>query len=263
MYKVMIIDDETIIVKGLTKVIPWQDYGCEVVATAYNAQDGAKTIREISPDILFTDIRMPGGDGLTMLAGLITEFPNMQITVLTGHRDFNYAQEAIRLGVTRFLLKPSKMDELTEALTTMTAKLKNLKQSSPLQTNGEGEQPAAEKPSAEQSSQGESSSFIVRKAVAFIEEHHAEKISLSDVADACYVSQWHLSKLLGKFTGQSFYDILNTARITHTKELMTDPSLNLSEIADIVGFSDTPHFSRVFKKIEGISANTYRNSKMK
>ena len=58
-----------------------------------------------------------------MLAGLKSEFPAMQIAVLTGYRDFSYAQEAIRLGVCRYLLKPSKMDELHEALGTMTERL--------------------------------------------------------------------------------------------------------------------------------------------
>ena len=78
-------------------------------------------IRSARPDIVFTDIRMPDQDGLTMLAGLKSEFPDMQIAVMTGYRDFPYAQEAIRLGVCRYLLKPSKMDELHEALARVVA----------------------------------------------------------------------------------------------------------------------------------------------
>ena len=126
MYRVVLIDDERLIVEGLSRVVKWADYGCEVAATAEDAVTGAEIIRKIQPDILFTDIRMPGQDGLTMLAGLRSEFPDMQVTVLTGYRDFSYAQEAIRLGVTRFLLKPSKMDEINEALQTMTERLKLL-----------------------------------------------------------------------------------------------------------------------------------------
>ena len=67
---------------------------------------------------------MPGLDGLKMIAGLKSEFPDMQISILTGFRDFDYCQEAIRLGVTRFLLKPSKLEELEEALSVMTSNLK-------------------------------------------------------------------------------------------------------------------------------------------
>lgn len=86
------------------------------VGAVQDALSGEAMIRSARPDIVFTDIRMPDQDGLTMLAGLKSEFPDMQIAVLTGYRDFPYAQEAIRLGVCRYLLKPSKMDELHEAL---------------------------------------------------------------------------------------------------------------------------------------------------
>ena len=250
MYKVLIVDDEDIIVDGLTRVIQWADYGCEVVGAAYNATDGSRLIRERSPDILFTDIRMPDGNGLSMLAGLKTEFPNMQITVLTGHREFNYAQEAIRLGVTRFLLKPSKMDELQEALEAMTKNLDDLRLR---------DDPGAQRGGDPSS---EATSFVARQAITYIKAHYTEKISLADVAEACYVSQWHLSKLLNKYTGQTFYDILNSARIGQAKKLMLDPSLRIGDISDMVGYVDTPHFSRVFKKLEGVSANEYRNTKM-
>lgn len=119
MYKVAIVDDEPVIVRGLTKMIPWESYNCRVVGTAGDGQEGMKLIREQKPDILISDICMPGIDGLTMIAGMKSEFGHMQITILTGFRDFDYAQQAIRLGVTRFLLKPSKMDELEEAVRVM------------------------------------------------------------------------------------------------------------------------------------------------
>lgn len=249
MYKVLLVDDEDIIVEGLRRVIPWEVYGCEVAATANDAASGAKMIREVKPDILFTDIRMPDGDGLTMLAGLKAEYPRMQVTVLTGYREFNYAQQAIRLGVTRFLLKPSKMDELVEALEAMTKKLGGASDAPEKDEDG-GQTDAAV-------------SFVVRQAVSYIERHCAEKISLSDVADACYVSQWHLSKLFSKFAGQSFYDILNSSRVAMAKKLMLDPSLRIGDISQMVGYIDTPHFSRVFKKLEGVSANEYRNERLK
>ena len=237
-YHVVIIDDEQIIVEGLRKVVKWEDFDCEVVGTARNAQSGAALIREKQPDILITDICMPGQDGLTMLAGLRSEFPDLQVTVLTGYRDFAYAQEAIRLGVTRFLLKPSKMNEINEALTVMTERLRSGEISHEDQNTG---------------------SFIVNRAIGFIENHYAEKLTLQEVADTCYVSQWHLSKLLNKYTGQSFYDNLNRIRVDAAKELLKDPKLKVGDIALMVGYSDSAHFSRVFKKITGLSANEYRN----
>lgn len=243
MHQVVLIDDENIIVEGLRRVVRWEDYGCQVVGTACDAEEGTRLIRELRPHILFTDIRMPGRDGLAMVAGLRSEFPDMQVAILTGYRDFAYAQEAIRLGVTRFLLKPSKMEEIKEALTVMTERL------------NKQEIAATEEEQAQHAG-----SFIVNQALLFMEKNYQQKLTLQTVADCCYVSQWHLSKLLNRYAGKSFYDILNAIRIQRAKELLADPKLKIGEIGELVGYADTAHFARTFKKLEGMSANEYRNT---
>ena len=91
MYKAVIIDDEPIIVKGLEKTIKWEDLGCVVAGTAGNGAEGLELIRREKPDILITDICMPKMDGLAMIAALRSEFPDMEVTILTGYRDFDYA----------------------------------------------------------------------------------------------------------------------------------------------------------------------------
>lgn len=242
MYRVILIDDERIIVEGLRKVVKWADHNCEVVGIAYDAETGAELIQKYHPHILFTDIRMPGRDGLTMVAGLRSEFPDMQVAVLTGYRDFSYAQEAIRLGVTRFLLKPSKMDEINEALQAMVERLDKLPQDE------------------EEDQSANAGSFIVNQAIGYMEKAYQQKLTLQEVSDRCYVSQWHLSKLLNRYAQKSFYDILNSIRIQKAKELLSDPSLKIGQISELVGYSDTAHFARTFKKLEGMSANEYRNT---
>jgi len=123
MYKIIIVDDEPIIVRGLSQTISWETYNCKVVGTGSNGKEGLELISKLKPNILISDINMPGMDGLTMIASLKSQFPNLQICILTGYRDFDYAQRAIHLGVTRYLLKPSKMNELIEALTIMIGNL--------------------------------------------------------------------------------------------------------------------------------------------
>jgi len=254
MYKVVIIDDEPLIVQGLSKSIPWNKWDCQVVGCAHDGAEGMEVIRREKPAIVISDINMPKMDGLTMIAGLKSEFPNMQITILTGYREFEYVQEAINLGVSRFLLKPSKMDELYNAIDVMTEKLKlyPLAETDDSVEGDEGEEENV-------LYNNEASSFIVNKALEYIKEHYKEKIRLVDVADYVYVSQWHLSKLLNKHTGQKFSDLLNKNRVSEAKELLTDPSKRIYDIAEEVGFQDLAHFSRVFKKMEGVSANEYRN----
>lgn len=248
MYKVMIIDDEPIIVEGLSRSVPWEKYGCQVVAFANDGLEGERLIRENSPHIIFLDICMPEMDGLTMIAGLKSEFPDMEVSVLTGFRDFDYAQRALNLGVTRFLLKPSRMEEIEEAITVMTQRLKekDIQGDSVLkETEEEGESAA--------------SSFIVKNALTYMRENYAQKLKLSDVAEKTYVSQWHLSKLLNRHMGQNFSEILNNIRLEKAKTLLEDPALRIGDISEQIGFLDVAHFSRVFKKQEGISANEYRN----
>lgn len=244
MLKVVIVDDEPIIAEGLKKSVPWQDWGCRVVATALSGEEGREVIQEHNPDILFSDISMPGIDGLSMVAGLKSEHPLMEISILTGYRNFEYAREAIRLGVTRFLLKPSKMDEIKEAVEVM---VKNLEK------KGIGA-------STDDILENEAGSFIVNNAIAYMEKNYQSKLRLADVAEQVYVSQWHLSKLMNRYAGQSFSDLLNRIRIDHAKKLLENPALRIGDIAEQVGFLDMAHFSRVFKKIVGVSANEYRNT---
>lgn len=244
MYRVVLVDDESIIVEGLRKVVRWEQYRCEVVGTASDAVSGAEVIRRQQPHILFTDIRMTGPDGLKMLAGLRSEFPDMQVTVLTGYRDFAYAQEAIRLGVTRYLLKPSKMAEINEALEAMVARLDRL---------------PTEEPPAEKAETTGAGNFIVNQALDYMRANYASKLTLQTVADSCYVSQWHLSKLLNRYRCQSFYDALNEIRIEEAKKLLADPRLKVGDVGLMVGYADNAHFARTFKKVTGMSANEYRN----
>lgn len=242
MYRVVIIDDEPIIVKGLSKMVPWEKYGCEVSGTAENGQEGLELIRKLQPHMIISDIYMPKMDGLTMAAAMKSEFEDTELTILTGYRDFELAQQAIRLGVRRFLLKPSNMEELEEAVAAMAEHLKK--------RGITGEKPPEEDAAG---------SFIVKKALDYMQENYAHKVTLTDVADHTYVSQWHLSKLLNRHTGQSFSEKMNTIRIEEAKKLLSDPSLRICDIAEQVGFLDMGHFSRVFKKITGVSANEYRN----
>lgn len=245
MYRVILVDDERLIIRGLSSVVPWQKLGCEVVGTAYDGSTGLRLIRELQPDIVLTDIRMPNMDGLTMLAALHSEFPRMQTSVLTAYRDFDYAREAIHLGVCRYLLKPSDMNELTEAIRQMTARLDALP-------------PAREEePDAGSSAAG---NYVVQMALEYMKAHAAEPhLSLNDVAEHVYVSQWHLSKLLNRETGQSFFDLLGGMRIELAKQLLSNPALRVHEVAEQTGYADVAHFSKSFKKFAGCTPGEYRN----
>lgn len=166
--------------------------------------------------------------------------------------------------MSRFLLKPSRMNELEEAVETVTGRLDRLRYPVPVPMPEKEDVPAAKEAQEETSENSEenseANSFIVKNALEYIRENSQEKLRLSDVADQVYVSQWHLSKLLNKHTGKTFSDLLNGARMDRSKELLKDPALRICDVAEQVGFQDLAHFSRVFKKLEGMSAGEYRNT---
>lgn len=240
-YKVVIVDDEYVVREWMSKSIPWKKWNCEVVATAHDGKEGLQIIERHVPDIVFSEITMPRVNGLQMIEELKSEFENMEISILTEDQDFRSAQQAVNLGVRRFLLKPFRTEEIGEAVEAMVANVKKKEIVHCLEGNHSKER-----------------SFIVDDAIRYIEEHYEERLTLAEVAEHTYVSQWHLSKLLNRDIRRSFSDILNTTRIGHAKDLLDDRTLRISDIAGMVGFLDIAHFSRVFKKYEGISANEYR-----
>lgn len=116
MFKVLIIDDEPIIRKGIRNIINWENFGCEVCGEADNGLEGRELIVKYKPEIVITDIKMPEVDGLSMLSEIRETIPDSKIIILTGYRDFDYAREAVKYGAFDYLLKPTKIEELNAVI---------------------------------------------------------------------------------------------------------------------------------------------------
>ncbi|MFC5531468.1 response regulator transcription factor [Cohnella yongneupensis] len=116
MLKLIIADDETKVRNGLMNVIPWQDYGIQVVGDADNGAKALELCRQLEPDILFTDIRMPIMDGLQTAQKLKEAGSRTKVILISGIEDFTFAKTALSLNVTNYILKPVKIDELKEII---------------------------------------------------------------------------------------------------------------------------------------------------
>lgn len=116
MYKVMIVDDEPVIKKGLQCFIDWSILECEVVCEASNGLEAVELLGYYDVDIVVTDIRMPGMDGLALSDYLHQHFPQTKVIILTAFADFSYAQTAIQYEVVDFVVKTNPTEQIPRAI---------------------------------------------------------------------------------------------------------------------------------------------------
>ena len=127
MLKVFLVEDEFVVREGIKRNIDWQSNGYEFCGEAGDGELAFPMIQKLQPDIVITDIRMPFMDGLELSRLIKKEFPWMEIIILTGFEEFEYAKEAISLGVAKYLLKPISGDELLKELEDIAEKIEDKK----------------------------------------------------------------------------------------------------------------------------------------
>jgi len=116
MYKVLIVDDEFVIRNGLINFIQWDSLDCEVIGEAINGPDAIEKVQSLNPQIIITDVKMPGLSGIEVAKYVYENNPSIKVIILTGYADFSYAQSALKYGAVAFVLKPTEPDQLIEAV---------------------------------------------------------------------------------------------------------------------------------------------------
>ncbi|WP_339323612.1 response regulator transcription factor [Paenibacillus sp. FSL W8-0194] len=123
MYKVLLVDDERIILDGISQMVDWSAFRTELIGTAQNGIQAYEKIVEAAPDIVVSDIRMPGLDGLELVAKTHGTHPAVKFVLLSGYGEFEYANRAMQYGVKHYLLKPTDEVKIAEALREVTEEL--------------------------------------------------------------------------------------------------------------------------------------------
>lgn len=251
MYKVLIVEDELIIQKGIHFKVDWLTHNCVVVGTASNGQEGIELIQKLQPDIVISDIRMPFVNGIELIQQTKEQF-KYEAIIISGYSDFEYAKKGIQLGVVDFILKPIHYDELNAALIKITKKLDekaNVKSS-----NLEQIQTLIELPEFH----GQTRDMkYVKEMIDYIQSHYAEKISIHDLSEKLHTSHTTLHTKFKKATNYTFNDFLNRYRIMKAIEFMHEEHTLIYEVASKVGFIDYKYFSQVFKKYTGYSPSQF------
>jgi YesN/AraC family two-component response regulator len=252
MIKVMVVDDEYIVRKGLMATVNWKKYNMEVVADASNGHKGWEVFLEHTPEVVITDIVMPEQNGIELARKIKQAAPDTKILLLSCHRDFEYAQEGIKLGASGYILKTAFQDDEFEEY---------LKQFSDEILKSEVNEQDSSEPEVLTYRIDEKWPEPIQKAVQLITEDLSKSYSSVDVAYEVGLSRSHFSTLFSKSVGESFHTFTEKLKLRAACEFLETTSLTLQEIGEKVGVHDGKYFSKWFKKCTGHTPSDYRQTK--
>lgn len=255
MYRVLLVEDEDIIRKGIRNSVDWETYGCIVVAEAENGEKGKQLIKQLKPDIVITDINMPVMDGLTMIAETKCEIDYVAI-ILTGYSDFEYAKQAIHYGVLNYVLKPMDMDEMGEVLEQAAGEVQNMYY---LNQRSRHEEELKNMNLIEDATGRKEEDPVVKQVLKYLAEHYQEKILLSDLEQALHYSERYINQKFRKELDTTVIEYLNRYRIQKALLLLRENKIAISEIGWECGIGEYKYFNHVFKKYIGCSAREYQS----
>lgn len=240
MYKMIIVDDEPQIRKGLSKSFPWTQVGFTVIDTFENGLEAINYLTLDTTDIqlILCDIKMPIMNGLQLAEYVHKNMPNITMVFLSAYEDFNYAKDALRFGVKRYIVKPTKYNELLITFDELREEL---------------DQKAMQR--------DETPSTYYDNIIHEVNDYILNDLSnanLEQAAEIVHMSTHYLSKLYSQHTGLTFSTFLLNKRMEKAAELLVDYRYKTYEISDILGYNNPKNFTRSFKKHFGITPREFR-----
>lgn len=249
MLKVLIVEDEEIIRRGLVYTIDWMSMDCMVVGAAENGEEGLAMLQEYDIDLVIADIIMPKMTGIEMLeAAQQMEIRPFQSIILTSYANFGYAHKALHLKVADYLLKPVDEDELRNTIKGIKKSMEESKTYSNIIALTQKRDIGKLVDWDVYLNEDTLKNSYVTQALYKIRDHYHEKISIDSIAEELDVSASYLSRKFKEATKQTFLEILMRYRIQKAIGLLKKGIYRVYEVSDLTGFSDYKHFCVVFKK---------------
>ncbi len=239
MYKVLIVDDELDIRTNFARFLPWADSGFVVAGQASDGTEARQFVENHEVDVVFCDIQMPKGTGIEFAAWAFQTNQPFMIVFLSAYRKFEYAQEALRYGVRRYLVKPPSPAEFTATLDAIHAELDERNQHLPARA-----------------SDGSRSDPIIETVKAYIT---GDLVNATLEGAACLVkrSPHYLSTYFKERTGISFSELLLRLKMERAVAILKDHSESVHEASRMVGYSNPKNFSRAFSSYYGCSPRDF------
>lgn len=236
--KLLIADDEDMIRNGIAKYITLHTDRFENIYLAKNGQEALELIYRYKPDIMLLDVQMPLLDGIEVMREAKRAGALPCTIILSGYDEFRYAQQAVRFGARDYLLKPSRSSDILQKINEIADEL----------FGKEKQETIAEK----------GKNGFVELAKGYVEDHYFENLTLGEVAERIGITASYLSSLFSQQMGVTFVDYLNEVRIDHACTYLKQNYLKTYEIAYKVGFRDEKYFSKVFRKVKGMSPSEFK-----
>lgn len=239
--KLLIVEDETRALARYKNYIEEYNGGFTVTASAGSYDEAVSAFGGNRIDCIFTDIVIPGGDGLQFIEYVRGKGWEGPFVVVSGYDKFSYAQRAIKLGVTDYLLKPIFKNEYFKMLDKIRL---SMGETSPV----------------ENKYRDPSLPVFITKAMEYVEHNYDGEIQLADVAARSGVSTTHLSSSFTKHLGITFVDFVKYYRIQVVLSLLQSSPVDcsLNDIAEKTGFCDASYLNHCFKKQMGITPRKYQ-----
>ena len=241
MFKVIVADDEKLIANNIARRIEENCPSFRVAARAGTGLEALKQAKELLPDVVFSDIKMPEMDGIELISRLRREMPAVLCVIASGYSDFEYMKAAIQQSAADYLLKPVNPEELKRLLQRLEATLLAREQ----QMIPRRESDAA---------------ALAERVRLYLQENYNQPVDFSSLADSLAVSAPYLSKLFHEQEGKSPSRYLTDLRMRNAQKLLMDTQLTVREIAVRVGYPDPFHFSRNFRNTVGCSPARFRDN---
>ena len=235
MLNLVIVEDEEIIRRGLVCTIDWLKMGAKVVGEAANGQEALQVIEAVKPDVVLADIKMPVMDGIAMTEALKRAAKPVKIIYLTSYADFSYAQRALQLEVSDYLLKPINETALAQALAKIDAQREAIEQKA--LSWDEGLRAAYH-----------TGNHYVQTVLKRIEGGYQGRLSGEAIAAEMGVSSSYLSRKLKEETSLTFGALLTQYRLKRAIEMLQAGTWRVYEVAEQTGFGDYKNFTMSFKK---------------
>ena len=252
MLKILVVDDELLVRNGIVMETNWKAVEYEVVAEASNGLEALEAVHKYNPDLIICDIRMPQMDGLEMLEKLRAEGNEVYVVFLTAYNDFQYAQKALRLSASDYLLKPFTDGELEQTILHVKEKLE--------QKQTDRNETKEDDVLSQLALKRTDKSKYVMEALNYISENYGnQEISVGIIADSLGLSEGHLSHIFKKETDYTINAYITRYRIRAAMKLLKDCRVKVYEVADMVGYRDITYFSSTFKKIVGMNPSEYQD----